>query len=96
MFLEANYDEDLLKIGPYPKELQERIKGERGHLSNEQAVSVVQNLSENPLRKIHLIHVSENNNTIDSIRCAFEKIDASLYSSLIPLERGEFYKGYVQ
>ena len=96
LFLEANYDEDLLKIGPYPKELQERIRGERGHLSNEQAVSVVQNLSENPLRKIHLIHVSENNNTVDSIKSAFEKVDASLYSSLIPLERGEFYKGYVQ
>lgn len=95
LFLEANYDEELLKIGPYPKDLQERIRGNRGHLSNEQAVNVVQNLNENPLRKIHLIHISENNNTIQNVRDAFEKVDPLYYSSLIPLERGEFYKGCV-
>lgn len=95
LFLESNYDDELLKIGPYPKDLQERIRGNRGHLSNEQAVEVVQNLDQNPMRKIHLIHISENNNTIDCVKKAFEKLDNAYYSSLIPLERGEFYKGYV-
>lgn len=33
--IEANHDEDWLRTGPYPYALQNRILGDRGHLSNE-------------------------------------------------------------
>ncbi len=35
--LEANHDPTMLKNGPYPRALQERVSSERGHLSNGQA-----------------------------------------------------------
>ena len=35
--IEANHDPAMLKNGPYPRALQERVSSERGHLSNEQA-----------------------------------------------------------
>lgn len=37
LFLESNYDSQMLKTGPYPYPLKKRIDGPRGHLSNTQA-----------------------------------------------------------
>lgn len=37
LFLEANYDQELLESGKYPPFLKRRITGNRGHLSNIQA-----------------------------------------------------------
>ena len=34
LVLEANYDEEMLKMGPYPQYLKERIAGPNGHMSN--------------------------------------------------------------
>ncbi len=33
-YSEANYDEEMLKMGPYPQYLKERITGPTGHMSN--------------------------------------------------------------
>lgn len=38
LFLESNYDEQMLRTGPYPYPLKKRIAGTWGHLSNEQAL----------------------------------------------------------
>jgi phosphoribosyl 1,2-cyclic phosphodiesterase len=38
LVLESNHDEELLKIGPYPWELKQRVLGRRGHLSNHSSV----------------------------------------------------------
>jgi phosphoribosyl 1,2-cyclic phosphodiesterase len=40
VFLEANYDEDLLEKGKYPLHLKNRIRGGEGHLSNRQALEL--------------------------------------------------------
>ena len=34
LILEANYDEEMLKMGPYPQYLKERIMSRTGHMSN--------------------------------------------------------------
>ena len=39
-FLETNYDEDMLTNGRYPFMLKERIRGDQGHLSNDQALQL--------------------------------------------------------
>ena len=39
LFLEANYDVEMLAKGPYPPALKRRIAGKWGHLSNDQAIS---------------------------------------------------------
>ncbi len=63
ILLEANYDEELLKKGPYPYYLKERIRSDKGHLSNDIASKTVAKLLEdgkNP--KIILGHLSKTNN----------------------------------
>lgn len=64
MILEANHDVHRLRTGPYPGPLKARILSERGHLSNEAAVSL---LCEHALRHgphtVWLAHLSKENNT---------------------------------
>ena len=61
-FLEANYDEEMLENGRYPYYLKKRISGERGHLSNKQALELFN--SHRPSFMTHLVlsHLSKNNN----------------------------------
>ncbi len=41
LVLEANHDRKLLAFGPYPPSLQRRVRGPRGHLSNEQSATLL-------------------------------------------------------
>lgn len=63
VFLESNYDEIMLKTGPYPPMLKKRIAGELGHLSNLDSAKEVHRLVESGTRKIILGHLSHHNNT---------------------------------
>jgi phosphoribosyl 1,2-cyclic phosphodiesterase len=62
VFLESNYDEEMLARGPYPPALKARIRGPGGHLSNEEAAALMAT-SGNNLRWACLAHLSEQNNT---------------------------------
>lgn len=62
LILEANHDETLLRNGPYPKMLQDRIAGKWGHLSNRTAGTFLTELAARPTEVI-LAHLSEQNNT---------------------------------
>jgi phosphoribosyl 1,2-cyclic phosphodiesterase len=61
-FLESNYDERMLEEGGYPIHLKNRIRGGLGHLSNRQALALVQ--EHRPAFMTHLLlsHLSKNNN----------------------------------
>lgn len=62
LILEANYDEEMLKMGPYPIYLKQRISGKNGHLSNMAAADfLAENISEG-LQYIWLCHLSKDNN----------------------------------
>ena len=61
--LESNHDLDMLEHGPYPYYLKARIASERGHLSNEQSSSLLEQLLCNEIERVIGMHVSENNNT---------------------------------
>ena len=61
--LEANHDSAMLKNGPYPRALQERVSSERGHLSNGQASEELKSLLHPGLEEVIAMHISENNNT---------------------------------
>ena len=61
--LEANHDPAMLKNGPYPRALQERVSSERGHLSNGQASEELKGLLHPGLEEVIAMHISENNNT---------------------------------
>lgn len=61
--LEANHDPTMLKNGPYPRALQERVSSKRGHLSNGQASEELKSLLHPGLEEVIAMHISENNNT---------------------------------
>ena len=46
LVLEANHDEDMLMFGEYPYPVKVRIKGDRGHLSNDYAGDVLTRILE--------------------------------------------------
>ena len=61
-FLEANYDETMLKKGTYPEFLKNRIRGGVGHLSNIQALELFTSHRAPFLKLLMLSHLSEQNN----------------------------------
>jgi len=63
VFLESNYDPDMLEKGAYPPALKARIRGPGGHLSNIEAARLVADHAGDRLQWVALAHLSENNNT---------------------------------
>ena len=59
---EFNYDPEMLRMGPYPVYLKERIRGERGHLSNEMGGQLAAWAAEQGARRVLLAHLSKENN----------------------------------
>ena len=59
---EFNYDPQMLRTGPYPVHLQERIRGTRGHLSNELGGELASWAAEQGANRIVLAHLSQKNN----------------------------------
>lgn len=62
-FLEANYCEDMLANGNYPYFLKQRISGDKGHLSNVQALNLFVKHRNRQLSHLILSHLSKNNNS---------------------------------
>lgn len=60
VFLESNYDPDMLARGPYPSFLKRRIAGPQGHISNAESAELLQAGSR--LKWACLAHLSHNNN----------------------------------
>lgn len=78
--LESNYDLYMLRHGPYPRELQRRIEGCLGHLSNHDCGEALSALyAANPDRICLLGHLSQNNNTPER---ALETVSAVLSEKL--------------
>lgn len=63
VFLEANHDTEMLRTGPYPFYLKQRIIGSDGHLSNDQCASLAAALARTGTRRFVLGHLSNTNNT---------------------------------
>ena len=64
IYLEANYDKDMLMNGTkYPLTLKRRIDGPNGHLSNLASADAVEFLAKTGTRQIVLSHLSKENNS---------------------------------
>lgn len=72
-FLETNYDEAMLENGKYPLHLKNRIRGDQGHLSNEQALELF--TKQRPPFMTHLLlsHLSKENNEPQLVEQLFTK-----------------------
>ena len=64
LYLESNYDPEMLDRGDYPLWLKKRIAGNHGHLSNQQAAQLVRDANDR-LQFLVLSHLSQNNNLPD-------------------------------
>lgn len=62
LLLEANHDIRMLQVGRYPYYLKQRIMGDRGHLSNENAGQLLCRLLHDNLKAVFLGHLSKENN----------------------------------
>ena len=62
LLLEANHDIRMLQVGSYPYYLKQRILGDRGHLSNENAGKLLCRLLHDDKRADILGHLSKENN----------------------------------
>lgn len=60
--LESNHDPQMLRDGPYPWELKQRVQGRLGHLSNLESARLLQRIVSDELKAVILAHVSETNN----------------------------------
>ena len=74
VFLESNYDEQMLEEGTYPYPLKQRVKSDVGHLSNDQAFELVQQAAGEHLEYILLSHLSGENNSPEKAMSVFEPL----------------------
>ncbi len=68
--IEANHDARMLRDGPYPPFLKQRIASDIGHLSNAVAASALARLATDDLQAVVALHLSEHNNTPTLARAA--------------------------
>ena len=88
--LESNHDPELLRNGPYPYPLKQRILSERGHLSNPDCAQEITALALNGTARFLLAHLSRENNTP---RLAFDCSNSALEA--IGMKRGTDYELWV-
>jgi len=60
--LESNHDPEMLRQGPYPWPLKQRILGKYGHLSNQDCAKILTKIQNHGLKKAVLAHLSDKNN----------------------------------
>lgn len=73
VFLESNYDEDMLESGRYPIHLKNRIRGGHGHLSNKEALDLFINHRSPKLSHLLLSHLSKENNSPEMVESLFQQ-----------------------
>jgi phosphoribosyl 1,2-cyclic phosphodiesterase len=75
LILESNHDLEMLKVGPYPWSVKQRVMSRIGHLSNHvvsEFLADPEGFDGHP-RHLVLAHLSENNNTPELARISAEE-----------------------
>jgi phosphoribosyl 1,2-cyclic phosphodiesterase len=74
--LETNHDATMLRYGPYPPSLKRRVGGRRGHLSNDQAASLLKQMCKlGPAPKLVIAaHLSQANNRTLLAKSALDRV----------------------
>jgi phosphoribosyl 1,2-cyclic phosphodiesterase len=95
LIIESNYDESMLRTGPYPAYLKRRIRSADGHLSNHECAKFLREVVSARSGDIWLCHLSENNNRPDLAVAASSRIlkSTGLFREVTALPR---YDGTVK
>lgn len=70
LVVESNYDAAMLRDGPYPWQLKQRVAGRTGHLANHDTAALLRAVAHDGLQAVILVHLSETNNTPALARAA--------------------------
>jgi phosphoribosyl 1,2-cyclic phosphodiesterase len=70
LVLECNHDPAMLRSGPYPGWLKDRIGGRLGHLANAASAEIVRAMDCSKLQHVIAAHLSRQNNTPELARAA--------------------------
>lgn len=73
LLLESNHDLEMLRDGPYPWSVKQRVLSRVGHLSNEAAADYLQNGYDGQAAYVILAHLSESNNLPELARVTAER-----------------------
>ncbi len=87
LMIESNHDVNMLQVGPYPYPLKQRILGDKGHLSNENAGKLLSRVLHDNMKHIILGHLSHENNIPE---LAFESVRMEITASDTPYKGGDF------
>jgi phosphoribosyl 1,2-cyclic phosphodiesterase len=90
VLLESNHDLEMLRVGPYPWSVKQRVMSRRGHLSNEVAADFIRNDLDTRVSTLVLGHISEHNNHPELVRnLALKALNGrTLFTRLVVAEPG--------
>lgn len=87
LVLESNHDLEMLKVGPYPWSVKQRVMGRKGHLSNEVVSDFIRRDLDTSITTLVLGHLSEHNNHPEIVRNmglkALDRAGRSLFTRLV-------------
>jgi len=90
LILESNHDLEMLKVGPYPWSVKQRVMGRKGHLSNEVVSDFIWRDLDSSVSTLVLGHLSEHNNHPEIVRSmaerALDRARRSLFTRLVVAE----------
>ncbi len=73
LLLESNHDLEMLRDGPYPWSVKQRVLSRVGHLSNDATADFLSTAYDGQAAYVILAHLSENNNLPELARVAAER-----------------------
>jgi phosphoribosyl 1,2-cyclic phosphodiesterase len=73
LMLESNHDTEMLRDGPYPWSVKQRVMSRVGHLSNEAAAEFLERNYDGQATYVVLAHLSESNNLPALARVSAER-----------------------
>jgi len=90
LLLESNHDVEMLKVGPYPWSVKQRVMGRMGHLSNDVVCDFIRKDLDFNTSTLILGHLSEHNNHPEIVRLvASQALDGrTLFTRLVIAEAG--------
>ena len=89
LVIESNHDLEMLRVGPYPWAVKQRVMSRTGHLSNEELAKFLATDYDGGAAFIVLAHLSENNNLPEvALACAENALNprrSLLHANLVRL-----------
>lgn len=90
LVVESNHDIEMLRVGPYPWSVKQRVLSRLGHLSNAALADFIANDYDGEAEYLILAHLSEQNNHPEVARTAAERAldrHGSLFGNKLMLAR---------